>query len=334
MIPDIGGGIGAKLVTASVVVAVALIVFFLVARAWRKRNGGLPPRGARHRGPRLAVLDTAAVDQRRRLILVRRDDVEHLIMIGGPTDLVIESRIGAEPVGSEAPQPVEAPVAIPTPEMQANPAPAAQEPAVAQREPIFRDEPVVAPVEEPTIESHANVPQSEPVSPSIERDEPDPAPHAERPAASIGALERERSRQADVASLLDSHRKRVLGEAPDAAGRSPIVRSYLDDDDTDMQRPPLSREVEPGPTSKPSSTPVLRFEDFLDPAITGDLSSARPHIAPDAETPPAAAHPVRQPSDGSHAAPVPQDDRATSHQTDASLDDEMARFLRQLSDKR
>nr|WP_245317801.1 flagellar biosynthetic protein FliO [Ensifer sp. 1H6] len=39
------------------------------------------------------MLDAAAVDTRRRLVLVRRDDVEHLIMIGGPTDIVIESRI-------------------------------------------------------------------------------------------------------------------------------------------------------------------------------------------------------------------------------------------------
>jgi hypothetical protein len=39
------------------------------------------------------VLDAAAVDARRRIVLVRRDDVEHLVMIGGPTDVVIESGI-------------------------------------------------------------------------------------------------------------------------------------------------------------------------------------------------------------------------------------------------
>nr|WP_236824042.1 flagellar biosynthetic protein FliO [Bartonella ancashensis] len=32
-----------------------------------------------------------AVDRVRRLILVRRDDVEHLILIGGTTDIVVES---------------------------------------------------------------------------------------------------------------------------------------------------------------------------------------------------------------------------------------------------
>ena len=37
--------------------------------------------------------ETANVDGRRRLVLVRRDDVEHLTMTGGPVDVVIETNI-------------------------------------------------------------------------------------------------------------------------------------------------------------------------------------------------------------------------------------------------
>jgi flagellar protein FliO/FliZ len=47
----------------------------------------------RGRQPRLAVIDVATVDARRRLVLIRRDNIEHLIMIGGPSDLVIEPNI-------------------------------------------------------------------------------------------------------------------------------------------------------------------------------------------------------------------------------------------------
>jgi flagellar protein FliO/FliZ len=47
----------------------------------------------RARMPRLAVIDAAAVDGRRRLVLVRRDNIEHLLMIGGPTDIVVEPNI-------------------------------------------------------------------------------------------------------------------------------------------------------------------------------------------------------------------------------------------------
>ena len=47
------------------------------------------------RGRRLAFVERTSLDGGRKLLLVRRDDVEHLIMVGGPIDLVIESGIGA-----------------------------------------------------------------------------------------------------------------------------------------------------------------------------------------------------------------------------------------------
>jgi hypothetical protein len=59
----------------------------------------------RARMPRLAVIDAAAVDGRRRLVLVRRDNIEHLLMIGGPTDIVVEPNIvRAMPVRDQVPQ--------------------------------------------------------------------------------------------------------------------------------------------------------------------------------------------------------------------------------------
>ena len=62
-------------------------VAWLVRRFAGNRLGG---HGNRGRMPRLAVIDAAAVDGRRRLVLVRRDNVEHLLMIGGPSDIVVE----------------------------------------------------------------------------------------------------------------------------------------------------------------------------------------------------------------------------------------------------
>lgn len=43
---------------------------------------------------RVDVIEQTNVDGKRRLLLIRRDDVEHLIMTGGPVDMVIESNIG------------------------------------------------------------------------------------------------------------------------------------------------------------------------------------------------------------------------------------------------
>jgi len=72
----------------------AVIGVGLVARGYM--TGAMPvmplfgPRAER----RLDVIEQANVDGRRRLLLIRRDDVEHLIMTGGPVDVVIETGIG------------------------------------------------------------------------------------------------------------------------------------------------------------------------------------------------------------------------------------------------
>ncbi|MGJ7040272.1 hypothetical protein J2Y63_003535 [Shinella sp. BE166] len=84
---------GTKFVIAAVVVLLGLLCLALVLWIIRGRPSSPFIRGGRNRTPRLAVLDAAAIDTRRRLVLVRRDDVEHLLMIGGPTDIVIETRI-------------------------------------------------------------------------------------------------------------------------------------------------------------------------------------------------------------------------------------------------
>src|SRR6201994_3187062 len=73
-----------------VVLGLIGLAAWLVRRFASNRLGANTQRG---RMPRLAVIDAAAVDGRRRLVLVRRDNVEHLLMIGGPTDIVVESNI-------------------------------------------------------------------------------------------------------------------------------------------------------------------------------------------------------------------------------------------------
>lgn len=73
-----------------VVLALIGLATWLVRRFAGNRLGNGANRG---RLPRLAVIDAAAVDGRRRLVLVRRDNVEHLLMIGGPSDIVVEQNI-------------------------------------------------------------------------------------------------------------------------------------------------------------------------------------------------------------------------------------------------
>jgi hypothetical protein len=76
--------------------AFLLVLGLIGVGAWGLRrfsSGRLGGASTRGRQPRLGVIDYASVDARRRLILVRRDNVEHLLMIGGPTDVVVEANI-------------------------------------------------------------------------------------------------------------------------------------------------------------------------------------------------------------------------------------------------
>ena len=98
---------------------------------------------------RLAVMDVAEVDQRRRLVLLRRDDVEHLVMIGGPADIVIETGIGTpEPqpqtiVMQGAPV-ADVPRAVPLP-----PKPSASTSSAPSPEPVSRSVSKPTALEEP-----------------------------------------------------------------------------------------------------------------------------------------------------------------------------------------
>jgi len=78
---------------------VAALVFVLAligAFAWLARRFGLGHRIGPLKGPRrLALLDVIALDGKRRLVLVRRDNVEHLLLLGANSEVVVESRIPA-----------------------------------------------------------------------------------------------------------------------------------------------------------------------------------------------------------------------------------------------
>lgn len=81
-------------VSALVVLAIVVLAIVVI-----KSLGG-SVRG--RRGSRLGVSEYYELDKTRRLVLVRRDGVEHLLMIGGERDLVIETGIaGYAAVGTD-----------------------------------------------------------------------------------------------------------------------------------------------------------------------------------------------------------------------------------------
>ena len=167
MMEDFIGAYGNRLIVAVVGVGVALLVLAIALWLLRRRSGSAPfIRGGRNRQPRLQVLDATAVDARRRLVLVRRDNVEHLVMIGGPTDIVIESGIGAIPIVRDVQEPELK--ALPRQESEQKRAePAIQQErrsALPQQQPVAAAAPVSVP-EEPVKQAQRPEPPAPVASP-------------------------------------------------------------------------------------------------------------------------------------------------------------------------
>jgi flagellar protein FliO/FliZ len=71
--------------------ALAFVVALIGACAWVARRLGLGGRLAVRSGTRrLTILEVLPLDAKRRLVLLRRDEVEHLILLGQTSDLLIE----------------------------------------------------------------------------------------------------------------------------------------------------------------------------------------------------------------------------------------------------
>ena len=76
-------------IVGALIVLVVLVLLFVVVKSLGGRvRGG--------KGARLGISEYHEIDKDRRLVLVRRDDYEHLVLIGGAQDVVIETGI---PIG-------------------------------------------------------------------------------------------------------------------------------------------------------------------------------------------------------------------------------------------
>jgi Flagellar biosynthesis protein, FliO len=87
------------MIYSAVGVLLLLILLLVLVRAL-----GGSVRG--RKGSRLGISEYYEIDKTRRLVLVRRDDMEHLVLIGGNQDVVIESDIGSPLTATETVQPI------------------------------------------------------------------------------------------------------------------------------------------------------------------------------------------------------------------------------------
>ena len=311
MMDDFIGTYGNNLIVAVVGVGVALLVLAIALWLLRRRSGSAPfIRGGRNRQPRLQVLDATAVDARRRLVLVRRDNVEHLVMIGGPTDIVIESGIGAIPIVRDVQEPeLKALPRQETEQKRAEPSiPQERRPALPQQQPVS----AVAP---------ASVTE-EPIRQAQRPDQPAPAPVAPPVVAQAKAPE---------------ERPTVLAP-PVFAAREPAIDQSTAADFLDAARERVLPGLKPGENTPPApfppkpENPAVTASD-AEPKFSDDLASdfesfleAEIAKSKDAEKEPEiAVAPEQQPKTQPVSPPV------TGTTPDGDMQKEMARIFGELS---
>nr|WP_205938123.1 flagellar biosynthetic protein FliO [Rhizobium leguminosarum] len=345
MLDDVVGAYGSRFLLAAGGVGLALLLLIIVLWVIRSRAPSPFVRGGRNRQPRLQVLDAAAVDARRRLVLVRRDDVEHLIMIGGPSDIVIESRIlpaaAEQPESASRPQPVEQrpisvarpetpPVSPPHPPVAARVEPAA-EPAFSapvSPEPRPRPEPSAQPSAQPAVAPPVVTSPlpAEPVTAplSAERDNPlravPPQPRPlERPVAPPASQPAPFHDTSSAAEILDAARQRVLPQQriePEVS--APPVR----DMPAAARAAPASAEDDSAGQSAAASR--LDFQRVLEQEMSNNLTAERIVPAPANQAPrPGAPQPGNLPRRDPEMAPI------TGPDTD--LQKEVARIFGEMS---
>ena len=95
------------------VLVLVFVLGLVLALGWVLRRSGIGGQAVMGKGKRLGVVETTFLGPKHRLVLVRRDAVEHLVLIGPTYASVVESGItGSQPqesframVGREATSP-------------------------------------------------------------------------------------------------------------------------------------------------------------------------------------------------------------------------------------
>ena len=172
-----GAVVAQFILTVIIVLGLIGAVWWFVRRYSGVQFGGI----GRGRVPRLAVVDAIPVDRRRRLVLVRRDNVEHLVLIGGPSDIVVEGSI--QRVRQRSPQQAaQGAAARAAMQLAIDSPPAAQPdippPETAETEPPPANQPIPFPVSRGTYPQAGPLNGRVPLRPARQP----PAPLAEAPA--------------------------------------------------------------------------------------------------------------------------------------------------------
>jgi flagellar protein FliO/FliZ len=306
-------------VVVVVVLGLLALAFWLVRRFGAGRLGGGAARG---RQPRLAVIDQANVDGRRRLVLIRRDNIEHLLIIGGPSDVVVEQNIvraatapregaaarppaadtlpRAVPLGEDSLWPAQ-----PEPAQKAEAPPRVEPPPVRAepRPPMASEEPMLWPGDrpsEPQAPAAPPLPAPPPAAPPFARE------RKARGADPLAELAEELARVPAAPESADQRRMPRLRPAPPSP--EPPLKSPADQNLSEMaqrleaalRRPAKgddTRTAAGAPKSEPASEPFTAV-----PSSRSEATLRRPFKSDDLRAPLSPPKPANEPT-----APAPDE---------------------------
>ena len=149
--------------TTIIIVAVLLLALLLALVFAFRRSG---QRVKARAGQRLGISEYHVLDNTRRLVLIRRDDVEHLLLIGGGQDVVIEAGIGSGYYAGKVERPAAPATAAPAED--APPALETPRPAPTLR-PAPAPAPAVRPAPRPSVFGERRPPALRPMEPTLPR---------------------------------------------------------------------------------------------------------------------------------------------------------------------
>lgn len=257
---DVAGPGFASAVLWTFLALVLLVMILIIIRLVRSLTFGTYVVGGKNRKTRLAIMDAAAVDSHRRLVLVRRDDIEHLILIGGPTDVVVEQHIRAGvPAGNRRPD--GAPEQVQQPQVQQQrPRPPSPPPSAAQQQPPVRaPEPRRAPPPPPPAPAPVQARQPE-------RTVTPPPPPARAPSYEA---------KPQPARTPPPPPPRKAATAPSSAAMDDLDKALLSELEVslDSSPAPSSRQA-PAPQQPPKKKPELSLEDEMN-KLLGELTAKK-----------------------------------------------------------
>jgi len=222
------GETGAVFAQYVITLVVVLLLVGLIAWLVRHYTRGSAGNGARGRLPRLAIVDALPIDSRRRLVLVRRDNIEHLILIGGTSDVVVEPGIIRTRVQQRPAQPqTRAPGAAPTtPSAAATPGPSAAAPAASPAPAALRQQAALRRAEASGVDEPIPFPPRQPQPPPRRVPKPPPARRETlRPSEAPAAFaESEAAFRAQTFPEGDALAESEMVEAPATAHFGEIAR--------------------------------------------------------------------------------------------------------------